>query len=53
MALEVKSLPVLEGQVAQEFYNRWHTATESKSSKEVRESMRQWSSFFTQQKQSF
>jgi len=53
MAIEIKSLPVLEGQAAQDFYNRWDTAVETKSSEEVRESMNKWSNFFAQQKQSF
>jgi len=40
MALEIKSPPVLEGQVALDFYRRWRKATESKSKEEVQESMR-------------
>ena len=40
MALEIKSPPVLEGQVAKDFYRRWRKATERKSKEEVQESMR-------------
>jgi len=40
MALEIKSPPVLEGQVARDFYMRWRKASESKSKEEVQESMR-------------
>ena len=40
MALEIKSAPVLEGQAAREFYERWANAKEGKSAKEVQESMR-------------
>ena len=40
MALEIKSAPVLEGQAAREFYERWATATERRSTDEVQESMR-------------
>ena len=40
MAMEIKSLPVLEGQAARDFYKRWAKAKESKSKEEVQESMR-------------
>ena len=40
MALEIKSAPVLEGQAAVEFYERWATAKESRSKEEVQESIR-------------
>ena len=40
MALEIKSAPVLEGQAAVEFYERWATAKESRSREELQESMR-------------
>jgi len=50
MALEIKSPPVLEGQAARDFHRRWKTVRESKSKKEVQESMRQWREFFAKQK---
>jgi len=40
MALEIKPPPVLEGQAAREFYERWAKCTERKSKEEVQESMR-------------
>ena len=40
MAMEIKSCPVLEGQAAVEFYERWAKCTERKSKEEVQESMR-------------
>ena len=40
MALEIKSAPVLEGQAAVEFYERWATAKEGRSKEELQESMR-------------
>ena len=40
MALEIKSAPVLEGQAAVEFYERWATAKEGRSREELQESMR-------------
>jgi len=46
MALEIKPPPVLEGQAAREFYERWAQAKESKSREEVQESMRVWRAFF-------
>ena len=46
MALEIKSAPVLEGQAAIEFYERWATAKEGKSAEEVQESMRKSRAFF-------
>ena len=46
MALEIKSAPVLEGQAAVEFYERWATAKEGKSIEEVQESMRKSRAFF-------
>ena len=46
MAMEIKSLPVLEGQAAQDFYKKWAKAKESKSKKEVQEISREWRAFF-------
>ena len=46
MALEIKSAPVLEGQAAVEFYERWATAKESKSKEEVQASFRKWKAYF-------
>ena len=46
MALEIKSAPVLEGQAAVEFYERWATAKESKSKEEVQEIVRKCKPFF-------
>ena len=45
MAMEIKSAPVLEGQAAREFYERWATATERRSAKEVQESLRKSRAF--------
>jgi len=45
MALEIKSAPVLEGQAAVEFYERWANATERKTKEEVRESYRKTKEF--------
>ena len=46
MAMEIKSLPVLEGQAARDFHKRWAKCTERKSKEEVQESMRKWRAFF-------
>jgi hypothetical protein len=40
MAMEIKSSPVLEGQAAREFHERWAKCTERKSKEEVQESVR-------------
>ena len=40
MALPIKSAPVLEGQAAREFYERWAKCTERRSKEEVQESVR-------------
>jgi len=49
MALEIKSLPVLEGKVAREFYKRWADAKESKSKEEVQEIIRKCKIIFAKQ----
>ena len=49
MALPIKSLPVLEGQAARDFYKRWAKVKESKSKKEVQESMRKTKAFLAEQ----
>ena len=46
MAMEIKSAPVLEGQAAVEFYERWATAKEGRSKEEVQESFRKSKAFF-------
>ena len=46
MAMEIKSCPVLEGQAAVEFYERWAKCTERKTKEEVQESMRKSRAFF-------
>ena len=46
MAMEIKSCPVLEGQAAVEFYERWATAKESKSKAEVQEIVQKCKPFF-------
>jgi len=40
MALEIKSPPVLEGKAARDFYKKVAMMKESRSKKEVQESMR-------------
>ena len=40
MAIPIKSAPVLEGEAAREFHERWDKATERRSKEEVQESMR-------------
>jgi len=49
MAIPIKSLPVLEGKAAQEFYKRAAEAKCSKSAEEVRESMRTTIAFLAEQ----
>ena len=49
MAMEIKSPPVLEGQAAREFYERWAASSESKSKEEVQESMRRFKAFWVEQ----
>ena len=46
MALEIKSAPVLEGQAAVEFYERWATAKEGRSKEEVQELNRKYKAYF-------
>jgi len=50
MALEIKSLPILEGKAAREFYKKVAEAKCSKSKEEVQESMRRSRAFFAEQK---
>ena len=40
MAIPIKAAPVLEGKAAQEFHERWNSATERRSKEEVQESYR-------------
>jgi len=49
MAIPIKSPPVLVGKAAQEFYERWAQATESKSREEVQASMRKTRAFLAEQ----
>jgi hypothetical protein len=50
MALEIKSPPVLIGQAAQDFYERWATMTDNTSKEEAQESYRKWKAFFKRSK---
>ena len=45
MALEIRTLPVLEGKAAQDFYKKVAEAKESKSKEYVQESMRKTKEF--------
>jgi len=49
MALEIKSLPVLEGKAAKEFYKKVAQAKCSKSKEYVQESMRSTRAFLEEQ----
>ncbi|MDR2971228.1 MAG: hypothetical protein LBU83_04780 [Bacteroidales bacterium] len=49
MAIPIKAPPVLEGKVAQEFYERWANAKCRKTKEEVRESMRTTKIFLAEQ----
>ena len=51
MAIPIKSPPVLEGKVAQEFYERWAKVRLRKSKEEVQESMRKFKAFWAEQEQ--
>ena len=45
MAMEIKSPPVLRGQAAQEFYERWANFTDDTSKEVAQASMRKWKPF--------
>jgi hypothetical protein len=45
MAIPIKSAPVLEGNAAREFYERWNKSTERRSKEEVQESYRKTKAF--------
>jgi len=49
MAIPIKAPPVLVGKAAEEFYERWAQATESKSKEEVQNSMRRTRAFLAEQ----
>ena len=49
MALEIKSLPVLEGKAAREFYKRAAMQTETKTREFAQESMRTTRAFLEEQ----
>jgi len=45
MAIPIKSAPVLEGQAAREFYERWKNFNDPTSKEEAQESFRQTKAF--------
>ena len=49
MAMPIKSLPVLEGQAARDFYKRWAEFEDDTSKEEVQASYRKWKAFFAEQ----
>jgi len=50
MAIPIKSAPVLEGQAAREFYERWKNFKDPRSKEEVQAIARKWSEYFARQK---